>query len=221
MDLIEQTKIETIENRNWDFYRTNYLNDNYSYSDLIKLNEYWYSRIREQSFFHIKWVHAFFQRYSHNYLEVIELGCYRGELATAILNNYQNIAVWLGCDICYPALINSASPDKFKPYWLDSPFYSFPTEFIGRYDTFVSTHTLEHFSTEQAIKILDLVHQGGISKIFLEMPIPEEGKIWKRGASSHVLQMGRKHFREWFLKNKWKISFERQKGMNWSIATER
>jgi len=214
VNLIEQTKIETIDHKNWDFYRDNYLAGNYTHDDLIVINDYWFDILREQVFFHPAWAKRLLGFLVDGF-EVVELGCYCGELAMLMLNQFPNIYSWKGYDVCSKAIKHSKQHEKYHPIHLSEKFWDTKIE---THDVFVSTHTLEHFASHEVFSILDYIEPKTRHAMYLEMPIKEKGKVWRGGGSSHVLRWGRVHFRSFFKKRGWKILFEQEKGMDWAIG---
>lgn len=219
MNLIDLTILETISGHNWDFYRDNYIQGKYSYADLVEINELWYPLLRRQVFFHPVWARRFFKQFNGKKLNVIELGCYQGELAEEIMARFPTkIGKWVGSDICESALYNAVVSDPFEPMFLDEPFYK---QQLDGFDVFISTHTLEHMIWPEVFQVFDKVNQSNIDSVFLELPVKENGKKWRGGGSSHVLDKGRKHIRGWFLDKKWKVDWECVKGMDWCISIRR
>ena len=72
--MINETIIQTVEKRNWNFYRDHYLAGDYSHDDLIQINNKWYSLIKDQVFFDKGWAQTFFDSYlreQEKYLQVM------------------------------------------------------------------------------------------------------------------------------------------------------
>jgi hypothetical protein len=221
LGLVQETIEKTLKDRNWDFYRDHYLNGDYSFQELVRLNNSWYVALEENRvFYHQKWINKFLGKLSAEFpVRVVELGCYRGELAAEILPKYDDIVSWDGYDICHYAVDFSACNDKrYFPTKLTCSFWQLPD---FKFEIFVSAHTIEHLSNEEAIDLMGFLERNCRKGIYLEMPIKEEGKKWRGGASSHVLELGRKHFRRFFHSHGWKTVHEATYGMDWSIGLAR
>jgi hypothetical protein len=173
---------------NWDTWRKRY--EQLDINDLIWINLAIHGVIREQI---CKTANLFKESLKlvmkqEPALDVIELGCYRGGLAAAVLRAFPKvIRSWIGYDINYHALDNPIVKDKrFKGVkqtdWffnLDLPSYA---------NLFVSMSTLEHHSNKQFEAILKKVHKSGIKYIIIGLPIDARG--WWGSNGSHILTLG-------------------------------
>lgn len=217
-DIVNQTIDRMLNDHNWDFYRDNYIAGKYSHQDLININNQLYTKIPEQVYFHPAWVRWFFQNFQET-IRVMELGCYRGELAQQMMLIHSQIVRWTGFDICKLALMDEVvQQDQFHPIFLEQPVWTHPFEL---HDIFVSTHTLEHMTWDEVVKVFDRIQESEIYGVHLELPVREEGKVWRGGGSTHVLIKGRQHIRDWFIRNGWNVLREWQRGMDWAISLRR
>lgn len=220
MGLIEETLQETISKKNWDFYRDHYLNGDYSFQDLVKINNLWYEALDDNRvFFHYKWLDGYLKKVVEFPARVVELGCFKGELAKQTLSNFEDIVCWDGYDICSSAVNSNICEDpRYLSNSLSCSFWNIPDI---KFEIFVSTHTVEHLSNEEVMCLLNFIERNCGKGVYLEMPIRENGKKWRGGASSHVLELGRKHFRRFFISHGWKVVHESELGMDWSIGLVR
>lgn len=204
--MVKETVHNTIVERNWDYYRSRYIAGEYSFDELVELNNIWYHKIQNQEFYNLKKALKFFSLLRDKPISVVELGCYRGSLAQSVLAENKNITSWLGYDICTAALDeNKAKDSRFKPVYMDDHWYYMDH---GAFDVFVSTHTLEHMIVPEVRTVIGKLDVLCNKAVYLELPLIEAGKFWRGGASSHVLRWGRKHFRNHFNGNGWKVVYE-------------
>ncbi len=203
--MVEETVHKTLVDNNWDFYRRKYINGMYSFDDLVKLNNIWYHKVQNQEFYNLNKALDFFSTFDEP-VSVVELGCYRGSLAQQVLAKNENITVWLGYDICSGALDDEVVHDeRFKPVYMEDQWHN---QHKGDFDIFVSTHTLEHMTVPEVRAVLDKLDVWCKRAVYLELPLLESGKVWRGGASSHVLRWGRKHFRDIFNQGEWRVIYE-------------
>ena len=223
VDIVKETINKTLGANNWNHYRNQYKRGSYSFKQLVELNNAWYRAIKNQEFYDLYKALTFFTLYKRESISVVELGCYRGSLAQKILEENENIEVWLGYDICSLALDERIVTDKrFHPVYMAKQWYEQDHE---PFDIFVSTHTLEHLAVPEVRQVIAKIKESCQVGVYLEMPIIEHGKIWAGGASSHVLHWGRKHFRKLFNQDGWKVIYEPRANDNvkagWSMGTEK
>lgn len=203
--MVEETVHKTLVENNWDYYRRKYVKGMYSFDDLVRLNNIWYHKIQDQEFYKLDDALEFFSMLNGS-VSVVELGCYRGSLAQHVLAANKNITSWLGYDICSAALDETVATDKrFTPVYMDEQWC---TQHEGEFDVFVSTHTLEHMTASEVRAVLNKLSVWCRQAVYLELPLVEHGKVWRGGASSHVLRWGRKHFRDLFNEDGWEVIYE-------------
>jgi len=215
--VIEKTTHKDRKQRNWDFYRNAYLRGDMTFMEIKRINDIWYPLFQNQEFHTTEQIVKGFNMVgpAHRHT-VLELGCYRGALAESILQQVPDIDAWFGYDICDAALDECLSHPKFGPIRMDDWFHKLDN--IPSHDIFVSTHTLEHMSNDEAIASLEkAIESPRCRYVMLEMPIPEAGKIWRGGGSSHVLSLGRKHFRKFFDQRGWTNMHEYTRHINWGV----
>lgn len=163
--------------RNWNAFRELY--SQLSIEDLIWINTQWDAVLPYQRSASVGRFGAMFNKIKED-LRVVELGCYRGELASHILTTTKaNIWSWGGYDINHTAVEEAVKHKKFSAFKLNQWFWE---KDLVSYNTFVCSHTLEHFSFPQAEKILK---NASVCKyIMLELPLDK----WDHYCGSHVLE---------------------------------
>jgi len=176
--------ISDMTHGNFESYRNNYADMSesvirYLYAEMYNPDAPCYASVEE------------FEKLLRNvcYPSIVELGCHRGHLAKKLLSIFPNIQKWYGFDINPKALKHSIVDDsRFVPVL--TPFTEFQD---NSSNVFISSHTLEHLSTEQVTATLTaLKHEW----VFLEMPITENGQEKWKGRNTHVLTAGRKDIRK-------------------------
>lgn len=119
---------------------------------------------------------------------VLELGGWKGELAAAILPEWQRIVEWLNIEIAPQAVTESACRDwRYTVDVPDSFIWDLPRDW-GRFDTFVASHVLEHLVYADVVKVLQMIH--GVEWIYVDAPLPPGGSMWGGGESTHILEIG-------------------------------
>jgi hypothetical protein len=173
---------------NWDTWRKRY--SQLDINDLIWINMAIHGVIREQVCKTAALFKASIKLVMEHEpkLDVIELGCYRGGLAAAILRAFPNvIRSWVGYDINYHALDDSIVKDKRFSSVKQTDWF-FNLDIQNGHNLFVSMSTLEHHSNEQFEAIIKKVHESGIKYIIIGLPINTKG--WWGSSGSHILSFG-------------------------------
>lgn len=125
-------------------------------------------------------------------LYIVELGAHDGSLGLEILGNYGNIISWNGYDICSKAISRSYTSNRYKPILLKNWFHNIKLPF---FNTFLSSHTLEHLSDDRVLATFDKV---SIAKyLILDTPLEEYGQDWAGYHASHVLKSGKRDLDRW------------------------
>lgn len=169
----------------WNRFREVY--DDLSFADRVELAEYWDKLYSVQTHFHANRFREIFEIFSGN-LKIVEFGCHQGQLAQIMLEEFPNIESWAGYDLAPPLKRNIVKNSKYTAIALKDWFHLTP---LPDFDTFVSSHTFEHISGEQARKTLEHIDDKA-KYLALEVPIDEDGRDWQNWGCSHVLTLGRK-----------------------------
>lgn len=119
---------------------------------------------------------------------VLEFGCWQGDLANTALYRFSDIESWKGIEICQAAIdkTNAINP-KFE-YIIPTKFNWFEDKRNIKADTIIATHFIEHLSNphfEQLVKYCK-----GAKWIYFECPITEDGQTWEGDVSTHKLEYG-------------------------------
>ena len=187
---VTETIDETLGKRNWDFYRRNYRRGKYTFTQLKELNDIWTQYIMNSSLPQYRYdpilmEQAFSMIPDLKKKVILELGCGHGYLAGEMLNKFE-IKKWTGLDISKVAVENSVcTNEEYHPLDLKGQFWE--TKYSDEYDVFVSTHALEHFIWPEIPLILEEIDANWL---ILEVPLNDRDKVWRKGASSHVLDKG-------------------------------
>lgn len=163
-----------VKSGNWgSMYRKHY--GSLSFEDVRTLYELWGPERKPR--FHYEYLKPILGMVSRRGDIIVELGSAGGTLATKAMLDIP-VSYWFGYDmLVQPAIRNGA----FHPIRLKNWFHATPLP--AKPDIFISTHTLEHMSEEQAIASLDHVAKAGCRAVVLEVPYTDRGK-W--GKSAHI-----------------------------------
>lgn len=119
---------------------------------------------------------------------ILEFGCWRADMAQQALSQFDFIQTWTGIEICTEAMsMCRCSNNRFK-YILPTKFNWFEDKRKYAADMILATHFIEHLSNthfEQLTKYCK-----GVSYIYFECPIEEEGQGWEHDVSTHKLEYG-------------------------------
>jgi hypothetical protein len=133
-------------------------------------------------------------------LRVIELGGYQGELAHEILRKHPNIEKWDNYEISDRADTHQVCNDpRYDPIvledfiWNDPPAsitFKAPGASLRKYNTFVSSHTIEHITGDNFKALVDTVIRY-MDYCILEAPLSEQQmpNIWKGYDGTHIQEL--------------------------------
>ncbi len=199
----------------WNTYREKY--ELLSFEDRKRLAAIWYEKLVDQKCFKpnpmleaFAWLTRVMQ---DEKLSIVELGCWRGNLAQLILNSTigPKTKFWLGFDISEPAIANvHTKHTKFHPYALQTWFHK--TE-MPKFNTFVASHVFEHLTLDEIDKVIHKVQRQGAVNLILEIPMysdnPEYVYEWANYCGGHVLIGSRndvvKRIRAFGYTRKWEL----------------
>lgn len=131
-------------------------------------------------------------------VNIIEIGGWKGELASHCLNKFPIINSWANVELCSNAIdktvisaktnpkYNIIRPNKFD--WFKDPI-TVPVKHV--FDICVSSHTIEHFSDDHLRDLIKYI--SGIPLVIFEAPIKDEGDDWSLDGGyggTHILKMG-------------------------------
>ncbi len=189
MDIVAQT-IEEIKKKNWDFYRENYRSGVYSFAEIKLLHNLWFPMVNNNNHFNSVKIAEAFDSVVEPGAIVVELGCGHGHLANLCMGNHGDIAAWIGLDICDLVLKeHNCTFDNFEAVCLDRQLWEYKADKLPG-DIFISSHTLEHFTHHEVIKIVTHLQRHRIGAVVIEVPLEDGDYFWKNGGSAHVLDKG-------------------------------
>jgi len=122
------------------------------------------------------------------YLWVIEFGGYQGELAHQLLLKYDNVKSWTNYEISERVLTHQVCNDpRYTPILITDFIWNKPPPLI--YNTFVSSHTIEHITGDDFKKLVDKVIRH-CDYVILEIPLPIDmsrgAKTWHNYDGTHI-----------------------------------
>jgi hypothetical protein len=113
--------------------------------------------------------------------DVIEFGCWRGELAEKCLSRRSDITSWVGYDILPELEVRCADP-RFSFRVLEDWIFSIPTDV----ETVVAAHILEHMPESHLSKFFTNV---SARNIFVEVPTAKSGPVSRADDCTHILEL--------------------------------
>jgi hypothetical protein len=128
-------------------------------------------------------------------LSVIEFGGYKGELARIILlaECYnKKIIKWTNVEITTLAKETVCLDEKYHVEVLDNWLWKTPLLSNNGYNTFLSSHTIEHLSGDDLRKLINWLAGTSIEYIYLEAPLVDDDTnySWNDYVGSHILELG-------------------------------
>lgn len=135
------------------------------------------------------------ERFLPNDARVLEVGGWKGELASHCLGKFPKIQNWLNVEFCrravarqVPMPLGGSGYEVLRP--VNFGWFRTSGRFKRDFDVFISTHTIEHFSELDLRKLLEFV-VAGIPVVILEAPITDAGQEnWNGYLGTHILTMG-------------------------------
>lgn len=168
----------------FEAYRAAY--DGMSYADIVAWHEQVWKLYPDQDKHSTEHLEAFFRQ--HGSSEVLEVGGWRGEAASAMLAQFPGITGWHNYELCRSAAYTPVTDDpRYVGTW--------PSDWVWhiappRADTAVLSHVIEHMRAEQVRLLAGWISAAGVERVYVEAPIPDEPRSWRRSSSFHVLELG-------------------------------
>lgn len=165
-------------------YRAAY--DSMTYSELVEWHSRVWSIFPDQDKHSSDHLDRFFAKYSAT--RVLEVGGWKGEAAARLLAEHPTIESWHNYEICREAAYSPATDDpRYVGVW--PPDWTWCVE-PPRVDTAVLAHVIEHMRSNQLRKLIGWLSVAGVTKAYVEAPIWDKPRSWRRSSSFHVLEVG-------------------------------
>lgn len=139
-------------------------------------------------------------------LFVVELGGFEGALALEILKMYPTMQ-WLNVEIIKHRMKRGLEKYRYKEYVLSEQLWREELD-LGKYDVFVSSHTLEHLSNVQVKRLFECLILNNIKYLILDIPVRPNGQTWHGYSGTHILTVGSNHLKK-LLSSSYVLVFER------------
>lgn len=122
-------------------------------------------------------------------ITVLEVGGWKGELASQMLAKHSGITSWHNIELCKKATDKTVPMPNGK-YSFENPseFTWFKSHRTKSADIFISAHTIEHFIDGDLWDLLTWAN--GIPLICLEAPISFSDNDWTGYGGTHILKAG-------------------------------
>jgi hypothetical protein len=168
-----------------------------SFDDLKKIYEIWLQKYPEQRHFDTRLFLSCIKNAAsalNKKVKVVELGGYGGELAFQIFKECPEILEWLNIEIVKHKMFNGLEKYHYSEYVLSKQVWQEDLD-ISKYDIFISSDTLEHFTDEEVRKLITFIVNNKVKYLALKAPILFNGQTWNGAVASHVLNMGTKQIK--------------------------
>lgn len=165
-------------------YRAAY--DAMSYEDLVG----WHARVWALYPDQDKHSHDLLGRFFGKYgaTNVVEVGGWTGDAAAAMLTTYPEIQSWRNYELCQQAIGAPATDDaRYFGVWPEDWVWNLDAP---EADTAVLAHVIEHMRAEQVGRLAGWISKAGVRRVYVEAPIWDEPRSWRRSKSFHILEAG-------------------------------
>lgn len=125
-------------------------------------------------------------------LDVIEFGGWRGGLAAHALALHPRIQRWTNCELSKLAAESPECTDPRYEVFIPNDFLWELEPPAGHYNTFVSSHAIEHITGVHLSTLFFSWLPETIRWIWLQAPLPESAtdNKWENYGGTHILEVG-------------------------------
>lgn len=172
----------------WDAYRAAY--PTMSYADVAAFHSIVWQKFPDQ-YHHSPWLlRAFFEeRMSGWPARVLEVGGWTGEAADMILREQPRITEWRNFEICAEAADQPVTRDH-RYVAVHPQSWPWEVRLERTYWLAVLAHVIEHMSAAQLDRLVGWIAGAGVESVYVESPIRDEARSWRRSTSAHLLEIG-------------------------------
>ncbi len=176
-----------IETRDFDRHRDKY--DILSFSDKKKLAKKWLRKYPEQAHFNYESVDNWIKEIVPMPRRIIEIGGWRGDLASRVFDSGREIEYWHNYDLLENGKVQRCNDHRYKLITLDDYLWNKPVSID--YNALIATHMIEHINWIELNALVNWLPTG-IKTVLFEAPLPDDAEdySWKGDHSSHVLGKG-------------------------------
>jgi hypothetical protein len=180
-----QKRLDTEDPKVFDTWRALY--DKLSDKEQIEFYDDIEKKWPWQQHFHVSY---FVPAFTGTPVRVLEVGGWKGELASQMLRLAPWILSWKNIELCPRAVEKTVPMPVEGVYSAEIPdtFKWFKKKRAIEADVFVSAHTIEHFTDQDLWKLL--MWADGIPLICLEAPISFGSNNWDGYGGTHILKAG-------------------------------
>jgi len=186
LDKCREFKLE-YENFEFDKYRKRY--DQLSFREKKKIANHWLKKYPEQAHFSFEYIELWLQKFVIIPAKVLEIGGWKGELASMALLSFSTIDIWHNYDLLEFPDIQICKDERYRLFSLDD--YLWHKSLKYDYNALIATHMIEHIKWRELVDLINWIPPS-IETVLFEAPIPdsEENINWKGDHSSHILEKG-------------------------------
>jgi len=119
--------------------------------------------------------------------KILEIGGWKGHLASIILKENETIELWHNYDICSNAKDKSVCNDKRYECIIANDFV-WNLDVFNEYDVCILSHVIEHIKESELRKLFTKLKN--IKFIYIASPLKEKGSNWNNYMGTHILNCG-------------------------------
>lgn len=169
----------------WDAYRARY--DEMPYIEVAAFHRTVWDAYPDQEHHSPEHLAAFFAGIDAR--RVLEVGGWRGSAAGRTLAAHPAIVAWTNYEVCEPAVRAPLTDDpRYRP--IHPPCWPWEVTLPSRYDTAVLAHVIEHMRARQLERLVEWVAAAGVRDVYVETPLREGPRSWRRANSAHLIELG-------------------------------
>ncbi|MEE9439557.1 MAG: hypothetical protein V3V14_11195 [Saprospiraceae bacterium] len=165
---------------NFNKYRKEY--DSYSFKQLQEIYNELELLYPKQEHFTTEYIERFLTNIPSP--KIMELGGFKGELASQILAKNKRILLWHNYDICPNSIEKTMCKDKrYKAILLED--FAWNLDIFDSYNVCILSHTIEHIKQKQLKRFFDKIKN--VKYIYIEAPMRLS---WNNTPTTHILECG-------------------------------
>lgn len=169
----------------WDAYRAAY--PRMTYPEVVAFHERVWADYPDQEYCSRDLLVRFFLGVPEG-SGVVELGGWRGEMASMILAMRPDLWDWCNLEICADAVVRPVTDDpRYRPVHPRRWPWELPPE---RHEVAVLAHVIEHISELQFRQLVPWLVASEVRHVYVEAPLHDARRSWRHSTSAHVLELG-------------------------------
>jgi glycosyltransferase involved in cell wall biosynthesis len=170
-----------------DNFRKNY--DKITFDQLVSKANVWLHQYPEQASYTLPLVQRWIENYVPKPRIILEIGGWRGDLADAILKDYDFIHRWDNYDVISDQSTQKCHHEYYQQIPLSNYIWNLKTD--SKYNALIASHMIEHIKWRELVLLIHWIPEN-IKTILFEAPIAQsaENFDWTGHYSTHILEKG-------------------------------